>query len=131
MPDELDTILRLVAEGKLSAEEAAPIIAALQDRSKAQSQDSEQRRAAPQVEAARPAARPAGSTRRMRLQVSESGKPIVDVRVPLILAGLATDRVPGLSEESRARIRDALDRGLTGPILDIRDEDDEVRIFVE
>ena len=29
MPDELETILRLVAEGALSAEEAAPIIDAL------------------------------------------------------------------------------------------------------
>ena len=29
MPDELDTILRLVAEGKLTPEQAAPIIEAL------------------------------------------------------------------------------------------------------
>jgi hypothetical protein len=126
MPDELETILRLVAEGKLSAEEAAPIIAALEERRRHSAGDGP-RAGLPPVAPSRPA----GTGRRMRIQVTEAGRPVVDLRVPLVLAGLATDRVPGLSETSRNRIREALDRGLTGPILEVKDENDEVRIFVE
>ncbi len=127
MPDALETVLRLVADGTLTAEEAAPVIAALQaNRATPEAATSQ----APGSES-RAGNRPAGAGRRMRLHVREGGKPVVDLRVPLALAGLATDRVPGLSEANRARIREALDRGLVGPLLEIRDEDDEVVIVVE
>ena len=130
MPDDLETILRLVAEGKLAPEEAASLIAAVQ------------KGRTPGSQAGGPAAAGAGtpggqgrglagSGRRMRIRVTEEGRDVVDVRVPLALAGLATDRVPGLSEANRTRIRQALDQGLVGPILEIRDGGDEVRIVVE
>src|SRR4029077_20815947 len=92
--DEMTTILRLVSEGKLSAEEAAPIIEALgrPDRS--------QHLGPPQ-----PPATPGSSKgRRIRIQVTERGRKAVDVRVPLAFAAMAAKMVPGIPESYRKLI---------------------------
>ena len=43
----------------------------------------------------------------------------------------ALDRIPGLSESVTDRLREALASGITGPIVDIDDDGDGVRIVIE
>ena len=121
MTDPIDEVLRLVSEGYLSPEEAAPVIEALEG-------------IRPDAEADEPAqAGPAAAAARaVRIEVSESGRKVVNLRVPLSLGRMALDRVPGLSIDNIGRIREALDQGLTGPILVVDDDDGGgVRIVLE
>jgi hypothetical protein len=125
--DELATVLRLVSEGKLTPEEAAPIIDALT------------RPAVPRAEMPGPStvpgpnfARGATKGRRIRIQVSEHGRRVVDVRVPLAFAAVAAKMVPGIPESYQALIRQAVETDQIGPIVDAEDEDgDAVLISVE
>ena len=72
--------------------------------------------------------RPATS---LRIQVLDTGRPVVNLRVPLSLGRAALDRVPGLSDATSDRIREAIEAGITGPILDIDEGNDGVRISIE
>lgn len=127
MGDELATVLRLVSEGKLTPEEAAPIIDALT------------RAAPPRGETPGPStvpgptfARGATKGRRIRIQVSEHGRRVVDVRIPLAFAAVAAKMVPGIPESYQALIRQAVETDQIGPIVDAEDEDgDAVLISIE
>jgi hypothetical protein len=128
MGEELATILRLVSEGKLTPEEAAPIIEALNRPS-----------APPPGDAPGPSTTPGptfgrGATRgrRVRIQVSEHGRRVVDVRVPLAFAAMAAKMVPGIPDTYAALIRQAVETDQVGPIVDAEDEDgDAVLISIE
>jgi hypothetical protein len=126
MPDPLDEVLRLVAEGWLTAEEAAPVIDALQA---VGATDDE----APDEDADGPSASIGSRPRTLRLEVSEGGRNVVNLRVPISLGQMALDRIPGLSVDNLSSIRKALDEGLTGPILAVDEDDDGsgVRIVLE
>ena len=132
MPDELETILRLVADGHLKAEDAAPIIEMLQRATP----DAPSGGAGPDVANGEPAPpdgdssdRPGG--RRLRVEVTEEGRQVVNLRIPLGLASLAVDRVPGLPGQYRDSIRAAVRAGLSGPIVDVGDDEDRVRVILE
>ena len=74
----------------------------------------------------RPAARYA------RIEVSENGRRVVNLRIPISLGRFALARVPGLSKEQIAEVEDAVTSGAHGPILDVQDPDgDGVRIVLE
>ncbi len=128
MGEELATVLRLVSEGKLTPEEAAPIIKALTRSS-----------APPPGETPGPSTTPGpgfgkGATRgrRVRIQVSERGRRVVDVRVPLAFAAMAAKMVPGIPESYATLIRQAVESDQVGPIVDAEDEDgDAILISVE
>jgi len=47
---------------------------------------------------------------------------MVDLRIPIGLAGLAGAVVPGLSGPQAERIREALRSGRVGPVLEVMDE---------
>jgi hypothetical protein len=133
MSDELETLLKLVADGRLTAEEAAPIVAALEERERARGT-----RTADEHSTGRGATAGGGASaedvltgRRLRLYVAKDGRVVVNMRIPLTAAGIAIDQVPGLSPDNRARIVDAIGRGMTGPILEVADHGDEVRIVIE
>jgi hypothetical protein len=132
--DPLDRVLQLVAEGRLTAEEAGPILAALEDRGPSAPSGA--------------AGRPGGSTTtdatalsgtelphrgqsHLRLEVIEGGRQVVNLRLPLAVGQWALDRVPGLSGDQVTRVREALASGMQGPILVVDDGDDIVRIVVE
>jgi ribosomal protein S18 acetylase RimI-like enzyme len=123
--DELDVLLRLVSEGRLSAEDAAPIVAALQDKSRLDGRTStdDKRRVGSAQEAL--------SGRKLRIFVAENGHAVVDMSIPLGAAGFAIDQVPGLSPDHRNRIVEAIQSGRTGPILEVSDHGDEVRLTIE
>jgi hypothetical protein len=135
--DPLERVLQLVAEGKLTAEEAAPILAALEDRGPSVSAGDAGRPGGSTAAGTPPTALPPtpGTPPRgegsLRLEVTEHGRPIVNLRLPLAVGRLALDRVPGLSGEQVVRVREALASGMKGPILVVDDGANVVRIVVE
>jgi hypothetical protein len=125
---DLDTILRLVADGHLTPDEAAPIIEALTANTGAG--DEPVGRATSSSASAGTASRNRG--RQLRIRVSEKGHQVVNLRVPLAFADMAARMVPGISVGQAASIRAAIDAGSIGPIIDVEDEDgDGVLITVE
>ena len=125
--DPLDQVLRLVAEGRLTADEAAPILAALDGRPDGDSRPQGGARPGPAPEAASGTAEGARS---VRVEVREGGRTVVDLRLPLALGRYAIDRIPGLSADQVARLREALRSGMTGPVLVVEDGSDSVRIEI-
>lgn len=138
MSEELETVLRLVAEGKLSPAEASPIIEALSRAQRAGPGGAgepggmgdrigrridqafaraEQRLADTddRIEAFR--------GRQLRIRVTEHGRQVVNLRIPIGFVDTALQFVPGISGEQAQRIRDAVDAGTRGPILDVDDPD--------
>ena len=126
----MERVLHLVAEGRLTAEEAGPILDALgvADRFRG---------------AGAPDGGPTGgpadspgagesSPRFARIEVRDGGKRVVDLRIPISLGRFALGRVPGLSTDQLAEIEQAVATGARGPILDVEDADgDGVRIVLE
>lgn len=56
----------------------------------------------------------------------------MNLRVPLSLGKAVLGKVPGLSEATAQQIRDALDAGVTGSILDVAESSgDTVRVVIE
>ena len=124
MRDELAIVLRLVADGRLSPEDAAPLIDALGRSTGGGTPAGETRRA--------PASRSGDGPRQLRVRVSERGRQVVNLRIPLTFADTALRMVPGLSDEQGDRIRAAIAGKTTGTILDVEDEDgDGVVISME
>ena len=122
MADALERVLRLVAEGKLTAEEAGPIIDALAAAQPARTRP-------PTGDPAPADDAPATA---VRIEVSDAGRKVINLRVPLALGKSALDAVPGLSETTSERIREAINAGIKGPILDVDDgEDGGVRVVIE
>jgi hypothetical protein len=141
----LHRVLKLVAEGRLTADEAAPILDAL-----SKSGSTGQAGAFGQPVAPIPPTPPAapelpGSNettsssrasgdrpRYARIQVIENGRRAVDLRVPVGLGRFALSKIPGLSIDQIDEVQDALASGTHGPILDVQDVDgDGVRISLE
>jgi hypothetical protein len=144
MRDPLDEVLRLVAEGRLSPDEAAPIIEALEaarrsaaaardagaaardagraaaDAARAAGAESGARRGGPS-DPARPGP-PPGPPRRLRVQVRDGGRTVVDLQLPGVLAELA-GAIPGIPAAYADRVREALRTGVRGPIVDVIDDD--------
>ena len=135
MRDPLDDVLRLVAEGRLSPEEAAPIIDALAaargaaDRATAASGPARATSEAagqsagggrPGRDAGVPP--PPGPPRRLRVQVRDGGRTTVDLQLPGVLAELA-GAVPGIPAVYADRVREAIRTGLRGSIIDVIDDD--------
>jgi hypothetical protein len=137
MSGELEALLKLVSEGRLTADEAAPIVAALEEKARLDARTSTGADIAaagdPRVrgEGRRGRGQDALAARRIRVFVAENGRPVVDLQIPLAAAGFAIDQVPGLSPDHRSRIVEAIQSGMTGPILEVSDHGDEVRIVIE
>ncbi len=151
MSEELETILRLVADGRLSPEEAAPIIDALTRAERAEHEpDPEsveglgrhatrvdrqvvraQRRIDRALRRAQASMDEAGG-RQLRIQVKERGRQRVNLRIPIGFVDAAIGFVPGLGGDQAERIREAVKSGEVGPIIDVEDPDgDGVLISVE
>lgn len=121
MTEDLEIILARVAAGEITAEEAEPMVAAAIDGASGALDG-----APGMADESVPPAAPAPETRpqrNVRLQVTERGRPMVDLRIPIGLAGLAGAVVPGLSGPQAERIRTALRSGRVGRVLEVLDED--------
>ena len=143
--DPLDQVLRLVAEGRLTAQEAAPILAALDEQGPTRPGTPRGTRwpeppggfafdAPPEMtEWPGPTSEPGPGrpSSTLRIQVRDAGRNVVNLRLPLAVGRFALDRVPGLSNEQVERVREAMSSGFRGPILDVDDDGDGVRISIE
>ena len=125
MPDPIEQILRLVSTGHLTPAEAAPILDALgmgNPDDDAPAADSGQDDSAESD-------RRASS---IRVEVTDGGRKVVNLRIPISLGRLALDRIPGLSDSNADMVRQAIVSGRTGTLLFIDDDDgDGVRIALE
>jgi hypothetical protein len=147
MAEELEAVLRLVADGTLTPEQAAPIIDAL-SRAEAPADDMLHRRidrgldrVRRRVERAYERAEQARATaeqgtalqgRQLRIRVTEHGRQVVNLRIPIGLVDAALGFVPGIGGDQSERIRQAVAAGTVGPIIDVEDTDgDSVLISVE
>lgn len=116
--DAFERVLRLVHDGHLTAEEAGPILDALAQRVPS----------SPSAEAA-PGDSDAASA--LRIQIHEAGRTVINLRVPLALGRAAIGRVPGISEQTSERIREAIAAGVKGSIVEVEEDGDGVRISIE
>jgi len=130
MTDPLERVLELVANGRLTADEAAPILEALEARGATQQGFATAKDAGASAGAS-PGADP-GTARFARVEVKEHGRRVVDLRVPISLGRFALSRIPGLSREQITEVEQAVVSGARGPIFDVEDADgDGVRIVLE
>lgn len=136
MSEELETILRLVADGRLTPEEAAPIIDALTRAERedlathrhervgrvGRAVDDARARLADDLGGIR-AQSGDGGGRTLRIRVTEHGRQVVNLRIPIGFVDAALRFVPGLAGDQSQRIREAVSAGATGPIVDIEEPD--------
>jgi hypothetical protein len=121
----VETILALVAEGRLTAEQADEILRALDGAQASEGLADEP----PAAEKSQSGGR---DPRHLRIEVTDNGRRVVNLRVPLNIAGWASNFLPGLSDEDANRIRGAIASGARGTLVDIGDENgDRVLIISE
>jgi len=148
--DPLDEVLRLVSEGRLTAEEAAPILADLDERAGFVSEDAPDETAPPSFGPGSeppggfgsnppPSFAPGDASRAergggpsiLRIEVTDAGRQVVNLRLPIAVGKFALDRIPGLPAEQVSRVREALRSGYRGSVLEVDDDGDGVRIVLE
>ena len=127
--DALERVLGLVAEGRLTADEAGPILDALEARGGSGRGDAETR--PPGQDDQPDPATNRDPAKTLRVEVTDGGRTVVNLRIPLSLGRAALSQVPGISDATSARIREAITAGIKGPIVDVDDGDDGVRISLE
>ncbi|MEZ4637057.1 MAG: hypothetical protein R2873_15195 [Caldilineaceae bacterium] len=126
--EERIKVLKMIQEGKVTAEEGTRLLAAL-DKSRQRSGRSP--RSAPPPPSA-------GDGRWVRLRVSNtrSGKTQVNLQIPIGLVNMGLQIggrfVPELNNLDIGQLQDAMQSGARGKILEVMDDDgDLVEIFVE
>ena len=121
--EERMKILKMIEEGKISAEDGAKLLAAL----------AESRKAPP------PPSGAGGEARWFRVRVTDlaTGKAKATVNIPMGLVNVGIKMgarfAPNLEADQMDAVVEALRSGLTGKIVDVTDEEDgeHVEIFVE
>ncbi len=123
--EERMKILKMVEEGKISAEEGAKLLAALQQAQRGSGGDQAGRRP--------------GAGRWLRIRVTEvaTGRSKASVQIPigLIDAGMKIGAhfAPEVEGVDMSNVLDAVRAGATGKIIDVTDDEDgeRVEIYVE
>ena len=133
MSDERLQVLKMLEEGKISAEEAAQLLEALKASEAASSNGDSQVQAVRQTPT---------KARWLRIEVKERNGDRVHIRLPLVVVKAAL-RVGGhfsmggfdsdeLGPDVMAELEQALMEGETGMLIDVVEEDgDHVQIFLE
>ena len=125
--EERMKILKMVEEGKISAEEGAQLLAALAESRK------------PPGGGPFSGSLPGGESRWFRVRITDlaTGKPKVNVNIPMGLVNVGIKMgarfAPGLDAEQMEAMAEALKSGMTGKIIDVTDEEDgeHIEIYVE
>lgn len=131
MTDDLEQILELVAEGRLTAAEAAPILDALAAADQAVRAADRASDAAAGFEPATRTGADRATATAIRIEITEAGRRVVNLRIPVVFGRMALDRIPGLSGSHIDLVRQALADGRSGTLLNIDDDGDGVRIALE
>ena len=121
-PDERMKILKMLEEGKLSADDASRLLKAL-------SKGSSETRPGSQE----------GDSKWLRIRVSDldSARPAVNLNLPMRLVNVAlrlgAQFIPEDEDIDLEELAEALKAGLTGKIVDVIDEEEgrQVEIYVE
>jgi hypothetical protein len=121
--EERMKILKMVEDGKISAEEGAKLLAALSETRKS----------------AVPPVPPGGPARWFRVRVTDlrTGKTKVNVNIPMGLVDVGMKMgarfAPNLDNDQMALLAEALKSGQVGKLVEATDEEDgeRVEIFVE
>jgi hypothetical protein len=129
--DAMGQVLRLVAEGRLTADEAGPILDALDTAAAYADAPTTRTTDRPASEREPKPPTDGAGARAIRIEISDHGRKVINLRVPLALGRAALDRIPGLSDATAERVREAIVSGIKGPIVDLDDEGDGVRIVIE
>ncbi|RLT37085.1 MAG: hypothetical protein DWI57_14060 [Chloroflexi bacterium] len=127
--EERMRVLRMIEEGKISAEEGARLLKAIEKSSKKPG------RRPPPAPSSNPGEN-GGRWMRLRVSDTNSGRTKVNMTLPLGLVSMGLQVgarfVPEVNNLDVTQIRDALRSGVPGKILEVMDEDGElVEIFVE
>ncbi len=126
--EERMKILKMVEEGKVSAEDAARLLAAL---------DESRRSARPQPPPPPPGTTASGRWLHIRVTDVGSGRAKVNVNLPMGLVNVGLKMGAKFAPEVQGmdvqQIADAINSGMTGKIIDVTDEEDgeHVEIYVE
>ena len=123
--EERMKILKLIEEGKITAEEGAKLLAALADSRRAQSSP--------------PSASAASGARWFRVRVTDTatGKTKISVNLPMSLVNVGLKMsarfAPELDQDQMNAIAEALKTGVLGKVVDVIDEQDgeHVEVFIE
>lgn len=123
--EERMKILKMIDEGKISAEEGAKLLSALNTGQKTASSGS--------------VSLGAGGARWLRVRVTDTttgrSKATVQIPISLIDAGMKIGAhfAPEVAGVDMSEVMDALQNGMSGKIVDVMDEEDgeHVEIFVE
>ena len=126
--EERMKILKMIEEGKVSAEDGAKLLAALDDSRKTT------RSPMPP-----PLAGTTASGRWLRIRVTDvnTGRPKVNVNIPMGLVNVGLKMgakfAPEVDGMDVQQITEAINSGMTGKIIDVMDEEDgeHVEIYVE
>lgn len=114
--EERIAILRMIEEGKINAEEGARLIRALGE----------------PKPSARPSSEPFDTSRSLRIRVTDLGadRPRVNVTVPIGLVKLALRWIPADVGIDVADIQGAIDAGVRGPLVEVTDQEQNVRVEI-
>ncbi|MDP2988941.1 MAG: hypothetical protein Q8O57_00040 [Kiritimatiellota bacterium] len=129
--DERIKILKMVQEGKITADQASELLQVLEERS---TPERDAFSAMPPAPAGRP-----GSGRWFRVRISdiESGKTRANIRLPvgIISAGIKMGMKfsPGMEGLDPQQLAEIIQSGEIGTIVDVYDEEDKehVEVFIE
>ncbi len=125
--EERMKVLKMIEEGKITAEEGAKLLAALD------------MGARPSKGTVPPPPPPAGAGRWLRIRVTDTAtnRPKVNVTIPMGLVNVGLKMGARFAPETEGldwrQIADAINAGMIGKIIDVVDEQDgeHVEIFVE
>ena len=120
--DERMIILRMIEEGKITPEEGARLLAAI-------GEGSVNEPAPPRPE---PASLPNGRFLHVRVSNLHTGKQKVSVNIPLSIVDMGLRFVPQNDKVDVQAIRDAIRSGVSGPIVDVVDDEkgDHVEVSI-
>lgn len=128
--EERMRILKMVEDGKVTAEDGAKLLAALDDSRKPPR---------PMSPPPPPGSGTTASGRWLRIRVTDvnTGRPKVNVNIPMGLVNVGLKMgakfAPEVDGMDVQQITEAINSGMTGKIIDVTDEEDgeHVEIFVE
>lgn len=120
--EERMVILRMIEEGKITPEEGARLLAAIGERG--------ENPAPPPPRPAEPVAN--GRFLHVRVTNLQTGKQKVTVNIPLSIVDVGLRFIPQNDKFDPQAIRDAIRSGITGPIVDVVDDEkgDHVEVTI-